>query len=83
MEPEEVTWGMSERHRVKGLNWREPNGSGSGTYLLQFLETSVMGSVRACLSIREFSIGDVEKSSGLSYTLQMNNPAASQNPGTT
>lgn len=31
---------------------------------------------------RLFSIGDVEKSSVLSYTRQMNNPAASQNPST-
>lgn len=35
---------------------------------------------RDCCDTREFRIGDVEKSSGLSYTLQMNNPAASQNP---
>lgn len=35
-----------------------------------------------CPGTREFSIGDVGKNSGLSYTLQMNNPAASQNPGT-
>lgn len=37
-------------------------------------------SLTGCAGAREFSIGDVEKSSGLSYTLQMNNPAVSQNP---
>lgn len=45
-------------------------------------ETRATEPDRDCSDTTEFSIGDVEKSSGLSYTLQMNNPAASQNPST-
>lgn len=67
---------MKDTHREKELNWRVLNGS--GTYLLQFSKTRVTEPDRGSSGTREFSIGDVEKSSGLSYT-QMNNPAASQN----
>ena len=45
------------------------------------MKTRVTEPDRGCSCIREFSIGDVEKSSGLSYTPQMNKPAAAHNPG--
>lgn len=76
-ESQEGEWKMQ---RVKQLNRRALNGNGSGTYLLQFPKTRVTEPDRGSSGTREFSIGDVEKSSGLSYTLQMNNPAASRNP---
>lgn len=50
------------------------NLNSSGTYLLE--------PDRGCTGTSGFSIGDVEKAIWLSYTLQMNNPAVSQDPST-
>lgn len=71
----------SQRRSHWRVRERVLNGNGSGIYLLQFW-TKVTEPDRGCFGTSEFSIGDMgrKKKSGLSCTLQINNPAASQKP---